>query len=415
ITRFFPGKKIDEIREDFYSISTLIILSTTSFSIVLYFFPLPLANAIFDGEVIVVKLTSIIIFVRCVDQLFIEVFRAFREMKKYTILDVSTRYGEIGLATILVLIGYGLVGALIAVIIARGFLFLFLVLLIRKKIPFTFPKFKNIKEYLKFGLPTIPSTFSYWIIKTSDRYLIGFFLGTTFVGYYAPGYALGNMVPYMIVGILGFVLTPTLSSYYDENNIPMIKSVLNLCMKYFLLFSIPYLIGAILLGRSLLVFLTTTEIAKEGYIILYFSGLAAIFYGIKVIFQQILLLKKMTKLIASFHFIAAIVNLTGNIYLIPRIGMIAAGITTSLSYFLSMCLTIYFAYRELTIKINYKSIINVIISSLLMGITVYLLRLYIWSNLFFLITIGTGAYFFVLYIIGGIKKNEINYLKDIIG
>ncbi len=414
IGRFFPAKKMLEIREDFYSILTVIIITASLFSIILYSYPTPLANAILDGNTIVVRMVSIIILVRCLDSLFKSVFRAFREMKKYSILNVSRTFLQIGLAISLVLLGYGIFGALFAVLLSNGILLLLEIMLVSKKIPYHTPNFSALKEYLNFGIPSIPSSLSYWVIETSDRYLIGFFLGATFVGYYSPGYSLGKIVPFMIIGVLSPVLTPSLSSYYSDGNISMVKKVLNLCIKYFLVISIPFFVGAILLGRSLLLLLTTPKIAQEAYIILFFSGIAAIFYGIKVMFQKILVLKKMMTLNASFYFVAAIVNLIGNIYLIPQIGITGAGITTIISYFIALILTIYFGRKEIAIKPDYMHILKVILSAIGMGILVYYTKAYFSSNFFFLTSIGIISYFIVLYSIGGIKKKEIDFIKGMI-
>ena len=68
--------------------------------------------------------------------------------------------------------------------------------LIVLKIGIRIPRFKlsTIKEYLGFGLPIVPGRISSWIVQASDRYLIGIFLSVAFVGYYSPGYALGNII-----------------------------------------------------------------------------------------------------------------------------------------------------------------------------------------------------------------------------
>lgn len=415
ISRFFPGKSKSDISKDFYSILTLITIVSFTFSLVIYLFPYPLANAVFDGEVFVVRFLAIIIFVRCLDELFISVFRAFREMKKYAVLEVTTRYGEIGLAIILVLEGYGITGALFSVLAARLCMLFVLIFLIGKKIPLAKPNIFRLNEYLRFSLPTIPSNISFWIIETSDRILIGMFLGAAFVGYYSAGYALGKILPFLIIGVLGFVLAPTLSSYYENNELDMVKNVLRLSMKYFLLLSIPYLVGAFVVGRSILLLLTTPEIAREGHIILVFSGFAGIFYAVSVINGQILMLKKKTHVSASFIMVASLFNLGGNIVLIPWLGIIGAGITTILSYLILMVLKIYAGSKYISIAHDHSSTIKVIASSAIMGISIYLFQQYVWANLFVLILLGMVLYFGILFAIGGVEKKEIEFLKGIVG
>jgi len=59
---------------------------------------------------------------------------------------------------------------------------------------------------LGFGLPIIPGNLAGWVINSSDRYLIGLFLGTAFVGYYTPGYILDSMIN-LFTAPLSFIVT----------------------------------------------------------------------------------------------------------------------------------------------------------------------------------------------------------------
>lgn len=417
MTRFFQAKNIEEIRDDFYSSLTLIMIIAISISLLIYFFRLSLANAIFDGEVMVVKVLAVILFLRSIDHVLLLVFRAFKEMKKYATLNVITKYGEIGLAIALVLLGYGLIGALAALVVLRTIMLFVLGFLVGKKIPIKIPSFSSIKKYLRFGIPMVPSALSKWVIQTSDRYIIGFFLGVTFVGYYSPGYSLGIVIPGLIGSIMSFVLPPTLSSHYEKNNISMINTVLNLCIKYFLIISVPYFIGVIILGQPILQLITTAEIAEEGYPILVLSGIAGIFLTFRKTLGVILFIMKKTKYYSIIFGVSALINFIGNIVLIPIIGIIAAGITTVISFFIALILTLYWTYKVKDFDLNlYKlksPILKIIFSSIIMGLIVYYLYHFIMINYIILVILGIGIYFSILYFIGGIDKNELEYLKNL--
>jgi len=414
MTRFFSAKDLEEIRDDFYSSLTLIIIVALSVSLLIYFFPSPLANAIFDGEIMIVKILAIVVFLRSIDHVLLLVFRAFKEMKKYATLNVITRYGEIGLAIALVLLGYGLMGALVALVIVRTLMLFVLGYLVEKKIPIKTPSFSSIKEYLHLGLPMVPSALSKWVIQTSDRYIIGFFLGVTFVGYYAPGYSLGMIIPGLIGGIMSFVLPPTLSDHYEKNNISMMNTILNLCVKYFLIISIPYFIGVIILGRPILQLITDETIAQQGYNIMILSGLAGIFLTFRKTVSTIIFVMEKTKYYTFAFVISAILNFSGNIVLVPMIGIIGAGITTVISYFIATILLIYWSYKvkdfDLELHKLKSSILKISFSSILMGLIIYYLYNFILINYLILVVLGIGLYFLILYAIRGIRKNEIDYL-----
>jgi len=415
MSRFFPSKEdLKIISKDFSSIFLLFLVFTGSISSLIYFYPSPLANAIFEGNTLIVKLVAVILFVWCTDRFLMSVFRAFREMKKYAIIQIVTKYSEISLAALLVLLGYGIIGAVVALLIVRGGLFVVLSFVISKKIGFSVPNLSNAKEYLKFGVPLIPSQLSAWVVNTSDRYIIGFFLGATFVGYYSPGYTVGRAVPKMIGSIFLFVLTPTLSEYYEKNDMSRIYTISNYCLKYLLVISSLYIIGAVFFGREVLEILTDPVIAENGYIIIVLTTITGLFYGIYAIYSRFIILKENSKVMGALWISASILNFGGNIYLVPRIGILGAAITTIISYLFVLVGSLYFASKYFELRIDTSYFPKLIICSILtIVIIIGLTRYLIITNFYIDIILSSGFYLLFAWILGIIKKEEINFLKSI--
>jgi len=217
----------------------------------------------------------------------------------------------------------------------------------------------------------------------------------------------------LITAGLGWVLLPTLSNYYEDGNIQMVKRIIRLSVKYFLLFAIPYFVGTIILGRPVLRLFTTAEIAQEGYEIIALTGLAGIFMGIYTIFKQAIYLKKETKLISIFWGLAAAINVGGNLYLVPEIGIIGAGITTVLSYVFVMILVLNFAFKNFELKVNYLDTTKIVFSSILMGNIVLISEKYVWDNLFFLIVLGSVIYILILFLVKVLTLSEVKFLKNL--
>lgn len=86
----------------------------------------------------------------------------------------------------LVISGYGLIGGLTGFLITQIILLLLMTFFIYSEIGFVVPKFKNLRKFLSFGTPTVPGNLSYWIVDSSDRYVIALFLGVIFVGFILP-------------------------------------------------------------------------------------------------------------------------------------------------------------------------------------------------------------------------------------
>lgn len=419
MTRIFASREnIEEISKDFFSISFIVFLTSLIVSGVLLLFPQFLADAIFEGKTLIVRIVAVTLFVYSTSNLMINVFRAFREMKKFSMLNVSWKLGEIALAALLVVLGYGLIGALLGLLIVRSILFLVLISLMLRKFTFSLPDISRTKEYLSFGVPTIPSNLSHWIVSSSDRFLIGIFLSATYVGYYNPGYSIGHLVPFLIVGVFGLVLPPTLSEYYEQGEISDLEQVLSLSLKYFFIISIPFSFGILLLNEPILLFLTgDAQIASEGGIIAVYTAFTGLIYGVGMLLSQILVLKKKTKIIGLKWTIAAVVNIGANIILIPILGIIGAAITTIAAYSIATVVTIYFSLiteEDISLNFDLSSYSKIIISSILMGLFIYLIREQVWRNLFFMIISGIIVYFSIMFLIGGIKKEEIRFIKSMV-
>jgi O-antigen/teichoic acid export membrane protein len=111
-------------------------------------------------------------------------FRAFRQTRTYAILSVALELGEIGLASYLVLAGYGIQGAVYALLVTRAIIFLVAISLVIRQIGIRIPHFTNIRLYLGFSLPLMTLPLIWWVLSWSDRYLIAVFLDTAQVGIY---------------------------------------------------------------------------------------------------------------------------------------------------------------------------------------------------------------------------------------
>jgi len=133
--------------------------------------------------------------------------------------------------------GKGIIGATIGLLIESLSLLLIMGYFAFRDVGIKNPRFTNLKKIMSYGIPTIPINFSRWIVDSSDRYVIAIFLGTTAVGYYNPGYSLGNVINTFIIPI-SYIFPATLSKYYDEKRIIEVKTILNNTLRYFLLISI---------------------------------------------------------------------------------------------------------------------------------------------------------------------------------
>ena len=412
--RFLPGEKdVKKIQEGIYSSLVFVVCVNVMLALLLVVFSGSLA--VFLGfEPIFVKLLSWLIIFEGANAVFLTAVLFKREIGKYFWFAVLKMFGETALVVLAILFGYGLYGSVLAFLLIRIIVFFMLFIYVVRKYGIKFPDFSLLKPYMKFGLPTMTNGLAYGAITSADRYIIGFFLGILFVGYYAPAYSLGMLLLFFILPIMS-LLNIVLPKLFDDNDLPAVKSHLSHSLKYFLLLMIPAVLGLSVLARQLLTIFSTKEIAAHAHAVVPFIAASMLAYGLIMFFLTMLSLLKKTKVIAAIWVVAAMVNITLNLIFTPKFGIIAAAIITLISYLCALVLMWYSAFREFQFKIDWNFIAKSLAASVLMALGI------IWFGpagllgVIMAIVLGAVAYGILIFLLGGIGKKEIIFLKNLMG
>ena len=415
--RFLAAEKDKRsIQEGFYSVIFIVFFAGLIISLIVFLLADSFAITILKdiSAAPLIKIASVVILLQALDLASLEFFRAFGRMKKYSGLMLLQTVAEVGFVAYFVLAGFGLFGAVVSLVISRGIVLLIGASYIFKEIGFRLPKFYGLEDYLKFGLPLVPTAMLGWITSSSDRYLIGFFSSSQMVGIYSAAYNIGMMIGFFGAP-LQIILFPTISKLYEEGKEQEMKTYLAYSLKYFLLFTIPSLFGLCILSRQILLIMTRPEFVAQGLLILPIVAVGALFFGLYgAIFAWILIVAKRTRLIFILVSFSALINLFLNILFIPVYGIIAAAITTLIAYFILFSMTFYFSQKCIKFEVPYDFIGKSVFASLVMASVIY------WANptgVFYvgvMILVSTGVYFGVLALLKGFGKEEVEFLKGIV-
>jgi O-antigen/teichoic acid export membrane protein len=401
-----------EIQEGFYSIFFIILFVCCIASVALFVLSDYIANILFEDNVTIVFIGIFIILLECLNSLLFSFFRTFQQIERYSIFMLFKLIIYFGLISYFVLAGYGILGCIIGYLLSDFATFIILLSNIIITLGIMKPKFSNIRNYLAFGLPTVPENLSFWAVESSDRFIINVFLGSTFVGYYSPGYILGNFVS-MLVTPISFMLPAILSKQYDTHDIVSVKTILGYSLKYYLLLAIPSVFGLSYLSKSILIIISTPEIAKNGYFITPFVAMSALFFGIYTILAHIIILVKKTHILAEVWILAAVLNVGLNIVLIPRIGILGAGISTLVAYMLACIPIIYYSLGHLNIYIDIIFIFKCIFSSLVMSFFIIVVE-HLNLNIWYIVFSSAIIYFIIIFAIKGLNREDVLILKKLL-
>ena len=413
MVRFLPALSDKrQIQREYYSVLVFVFLFSLVISSLIFIFAGPIAEAFLGGATSIVRIVGFIILASSLNGVCLGLFRSLRQMKTYSIFTIANTYGQIGLITYLVLNGYGLLSIFIAVLAIAVISFLILSLLIKSQIGLSRPDFSRIREYLNFSLPTILWNISAWVVTSSDRYVIGYFLGAASVGAYSASYSLGN-APLMAVGVLGFILPPALSKLYDESRMNEVKTHLRYSLKYSLAITIPFVFGGVILAQPVLRLFTTPEIAAQGYLILPVVALSILINVFGSTASHILVLAKKTRIIGIIWIMAAVVNLGLNILVVPRIGIMGAAITTLIAYSLATGIQLYYSFKEFRFSIDWRFIVKSVVASGIMSAVIWWMAPQAISVTIMTIATGVAVYAVSLFLLRGFSKEEIGFFRNL--
>ncbi len=201
-----------------------------------------------------------------------------------------------------------------------------------------------LKRALRYGVPLALGNLSTWILHLSDRFLLEHFLGFATVGVYATSYFLAERSMMILVNILFLGYWPFIVRLWEEQGAEAThRAYRQLLSTYlavgtlavFLLSFLAHEVLRVLLGRSFV----------GGYIIVPWVAMGFLLFGLQQLFQTGLIVHKSTRPIAVFIFLAAVLNIALNLWLIPHLGMVGSAVASFLSY-LVLNVMIFLASRR---------------------------------------------------------------------
>ncbi len=412
ITRFLaPEEDKGKVSKHLSSILATTSLIALAASVLVFILSKPLATAVFGGAdaAFYIQISALLVFLAAIDQIMINYFVGFQQIKRYATFEISQTVGELALTAYLVLSGFGLFGAIISLLIARAATSVIGFLWIRADVRISKPSFSVVKPYLPFTLPLLPTILCYWFINLGDRYVIGYFMDASAVGIYSACYGLGALLAFFYVPLAG-VLFPAMVKSYENNKVPEVKTYLSYSLKFFLLFAIPSFFGLSVLSKSLLVTLATSEFA-EAYMVVSIVALATLLFHCSSFNTYVLNLFKETKKVGIVFGASALINVVLNIILVPLMGIVGAAVATLVTFMIHLFVVSKLSSKRLSYDIDFKFIGKSIAASIPMAFVVWKLNPYGTVNILVSIAIAAAIYFGILTLLRGFTREEYLFLK----
>lgn len=203
------------------------------------------------------------------------------------------------------------------------------------------------KNMLRYSVPLIPNQLNWWVINSSDRYIIRFFLGSAANGVYAIAYKFPSLLQ-LIYNIFYQSWQDMSISDNEEDGGGFYTKVFQYYYKWsfsFLLFLIPF--------TKIFISLVMETSYQDAVNYISFLYLGTVFQAFSSFFGVGYLKNNKTSQAATTSIYGAIINAVIHIVLIHYIGLYAAAISTLVGFFVMFIVRVIQTKEIMKVRINW--------------------------------------------------------------
>ena len=256
----------------------------------------------------------------------------------------------IAVIVFVVILRMGLLGAVLAMFVQCVLVYVFFTVytLRNSSLPTDWPA---IGRSMMFGLPVIVLEAGWWVLDTSDRFILRHYDSARIVALYSVGYALGRLL-IMVSTSIDQAWTPFFFAAATTDDADA-RRVASYAATYFTL-----AVGA--MGLLIVVFAREAVLVFGGRAYLEAARvtplivMASVVQGMFYVPSRGLLLKKKTKVLPYIVVAASATNIGLNFLLIPPFGMMGAAVATLLAYIVAVVIT--YGFSQHYYRIEYQAL-----------------------------------------------------------
>ena len=309
---------------------------------------------------------------------------------RYGLLAFSRSVLALAAGTAFILLGLGAAGPLLGLTLAMLVPSLVLMGGEWRSVAWRRPAPDLLRGLLAYGLPLTATFTLNYVISTSDRFLVAWFLGTDAAGSYAASYEFTwNSVLFLmtIINLAGYPLVMR-AFEQDGEAAPRIQLQQNAVL--LLAVGLPVLAGAVILAPNMVGVVLGRPFHADGVLLMPWIAGAAFLGGIMLYYTNLAFqLGRRTAGQFWVMLVAALANLGLNVLLIPRFGLLGAAWATIAAYVLGIVLGWWSGRRVFPLPGLPVDAVKPLVAALVMGVALWQCRA--WAGAWALVAqIGLG-------------------------
>ena len=314
--------------------------------------------------------------------------------------------------TLLSYLGYGAPGVVFG--IAIGTFIPALLVFKRTWLPYKKQLYNKvlIKRLMVYGLPLAAVALVEEIIKVSDRFMLAGLIDKAEAGLYAVGYDLSGNSILMLMSAINIASYPVIIKLLDTEGKEVAISYFRNYVILLMGVSIPAIVGLNIVGPNLVHLLIDTDFQAAVIFLLPWVTVSVFLLGIQVFYFDLAFqLGHKTIVSVKIAVVIAIINISLNLWLIPKLGMQGAAIATIVSFGSGSMLSALLGRKYFSLPFPLLDISKILLATVIMCACLWFLKdLRGWGSLVLQLVVGLLSFFIVIF-----SFNILNVRSQVLG
>jgi O-antigen/teichoic acid export membrane protein len=427
IAQYRSEDKLDEMRNVLasgllFESAMGILLSILSFSLAGF-----LSTDVFNrpGTKGMIEIASVIILTNSLSVASQSTFVGFERMKFHSLTMIFQSCLKAVLAPLLVLLGYGTLGAVLGQVMSVLFTSILAVIIFYLVFYSKTQGSENdglglgrtLRSMLRYGLPLSVSTILFGFLLQFYNFLMVMYCSDSMIGNYSIALNFSTLITFFTIPIVT-VLFPAFSKLDAEKEKGTLRNVFQSSVKYTALFTIPATTAIMVLSEPL-VFTLFGQKYNHAPLFLTLDAVSFLYSGVgSLSLGSFLNGQGKTKLNMKLTILTISIGLPLSTILVPRFGITGLISTTLVAGIPSLFIGIWWIRKHFAVTVDWTSSTKIFLASAIAAAVTYVtasqLDLHYWTKL----AIG-GMIFLVTYLtsaplIQAVNQTDINNLREMV-
>lgn len=430
VTKYVAHSRINETTDDIHNVLSAGLLFEISMGLGLSLLSVCISGFVAETflhrpEIApLVAIASVTIFSGSLLKISQASFVGFEKMKFQSLTLVCQSIIKSFLAPILVILGFGSLGAvmghtasfLLSGIIGVAILYLLIFRRLKKSKDNKTKVSENLKSLLHYGIPLSISSLISGFLLQFYNFMMAFYCSDLMIGNYQVALNFAVLLTFFTVPITT-VLFPAFAKVDPQNEPQLLKTIFKSSVKYAAVLLVPATTAVMVLSEPMVSVLYGEEYVYAPLFLALYVSIYLLSATGNLSMGTFLTGLGETKTLMKLSLLPLLIGLPLSFVLIPQLGVIGVILGILISGVPRTTLGLYWIWKNYGITTDWWSSAKILIASGIAAVTTFLVLTFLnaadWLNLIIGVTVFLSTYIIIAPSIGAVVQEDLNNLKEL--